>query len=94
MGGRGHPEPSGQGPSSEARGERGEDLSEFDSPGQIRVPLSPWPEPSAEKAKIFNGDTLEDSYFGNINPTYLPCESREALKAVSVSAMVGRERIP
>jgi hypothetical protein len=53
MGGRGHPEPSGQGPSSEARGERGEDLSEFDSPGQIRVPLSPWPEPSAEKAKIF-----------------------------------------
>ena len=53
MGERGHPEPSGQGPSSEARGERGEDLSEFDSPGQIRVPLSAWPEPSAEKAKIF-----------------------------------------
>jgi hypothetical protein len=41
----GHPEPSGQGPSSETRGERGEDLSEFDSPGQIRVPPSTWSEP-------------------------------------------------
>ena len=27
---------------------------------------------AAEKAKIFNGDTLKDSYFGNINPSYLP----------------------
>jgi len=70
----GHPEPSGQGPSSETRGERGEDVSEFDSPGQIRVPPNTWPEPygAAEKAKIFNGDTLKDSYFGNINPSYLP----------------------
>jgi hypothetical protein len=50
----GHPEPSGQGPSSETRGERGEDLSEFDSPGQIRVPPSIWPEPyaAAEKSQL------------------------------------------
>jgi hypothetical protein len=65
-------------------------VSEFDSPDQIRVPPNTWPEPyaAAEKAKILNEDTLKDSCLGSINPSNLPCESREAPKAVSVSGKV------
>jgi len=55
----GHPEPSGQGPSSVTRGERGEDLSEFDSPGQIRVPPGTRPEPFAAAEKSVERTALK-----------------------------------
>ena len=35
-------------------------MSEYDSRGQIRVPPSPWPEPSAEKAEIFMALKISD----------------------------------